>query len=518
MKPVHRSPTRCALASRIAIVVLILSNHSLAIPKTIEGEIVVANRVIADTGMFTNGIDMGTNGEASLYWSGSPANAAVFDIATNPGSYLWRDAVTASPSFKDKMQLGAANTLTLYRSDGTTIGLTLDPNAGKITLADSEASSGIFFGTNTTATLKAAADGSAIFPSSVTLQDGLQLTGGPFNIATATPATSALAGALTVTGGISIGMDSFFNGVKIGRGAGNIGSNTVLGNDALDLNTTGINNSAMGADSLGANTTGYSNVGFGNNSGFGNTTGYGNVFIGNDAGTTEATGSNLTDPDNSIYIGANVRGFNDDDSNSIVIGANAVGEGANTTVIGNSSTVRTRLFGNVAADGLTVNNSPVITTASLSGTLQSSPQTSLSSGSATGDQSTAMSGGAANGSYASAAGYQTDSSSYSSTTLGSRNTSWGSPDTWVETDPILLVGNGQTTASNAITTLKNGQTTLTNKTWKHRDAQTVPATADPSTEETDSEGNALVVEGHTVLNGKVIISVPQGDISMGIYQ
>jgi hypothetical protein len=33
-----------------------------------------------------------------------------------------------------------------------------------------------------------------------------------------------------------------------------------------------------------------------------------------------------------------------------------------------------------------------------------------------------------------------------------------------------------------------------------------------------SEGRALVVEGHTVLRGKVIIEVPQGDISMGIYE
>lgn len=64
-------------------------------------------------------------------------------------------------------------------------------------------------------------------------------------------------------------------------------------------------------------------------------------------------------------------------------------------------------------------------------------------------------------------------------------------------------------------TLKNGQTTLTNKAWKRRDVNTVSATEDPSTETTYSDGNALVVDGHTVLNGKVLISEPQGDISMG---
>jgi hypothetical protein len=86
---------------------------------------------------------------------------------------------------------------------------------------------------------------------------------------------------------------------------------------------------------------------------------------------------------------------------------------------------------------------------------------------------------------------------------------------------LFRVGNGLTNArSDAMTVLWGGQTTLTNKEWK---AATVadpntPATAlaDPAST-TDSGGNALVVDGHTVLNGKVTIAVPQGDISMGIY-
>lgn len=76
--------------------------------------------------------------------------------------------------------------------------------------------------------------------------------------------------------------------------------------------------------------------------------------------------------------------------------------------------------------------------------------------------------------------------------------------------------------SNAITTLKNGQTTLTNKAWNADNS--VPAGNE------NSHGQALVVEGHsllkgnttiqgnTVINGRVTITVPQGDISMGIYQ
>ena len=83
---------------------------------------------------------------------------------------------------------------------------------------------------------------------------------------------------------------------------------------------------------------------------------------------------------------------------------------------------------------------------------------------------------------------------------------------------MLEVGNGNPNAatfetSNAITTLKNGQTTLTNKAWKANPSAPL-ADPDPTT---DSGGNALVVEGHTVLKGKVVIEQVQGDISMGIY-
>jgi hypothetical protein len=79
------------------------------------------------------------------------------------------------------------------------------------------------------------------------------------------------------------------------------------------------------------------------------------------------------------------------------------------------------------------------------------------------------------------------------------------PRNWTEPDA--------STRSNAITTLKNGQTTLTNKHWK---AHASTPLADPAAG-IASGGEALVVEGHTRLKGKVIIEQAQGDISMGIY-
>ncbi len=125
---------------------------------------------------------------------------------------------------------------------------------------------------------------------------------------------------------------------------------------------------------------------------------------------------------------------------------------------------------------------------------------------------------------ASAFGTRLIAQSHNSFALGRYNIIQGDPINWVPSDDLFVIGNGDTAASlsNAVKTLKNGQTTLTNKEWKAN--PTVP----PSL--TNSNAEALVVEGHSVLKGntilkgetklegKVIISAPQGDISMGIYQ
>ena len=125
----------------------------------------------------------------------------------------------------------------------------------------------------------------------------------------------------------------------------------------------------------------------------------------------------------------------------------------------------------------------------------------------------------ANGNISAAFGSSTHADSAASFVIGINNIGGGSPAGWYDQEPLFEAGNGFGGAgSNAITTLKNGKTVLTNKAWKENQNGT-PANAlqDPLSE-TDSDGNALVVEGHTELKGKVIISVPQGDISMGIFE
>lgn len=187
-------------------------------------------------------------------------------------------------------------------------------------------------------------------------QGFLQLSGGVLNVPSTTISTSSSTGALTVGGGIGVLGDSYISEVRIGRGSAGVVSNTVVGNEGLNSNTTGLNNTALGFGALRSNTTGSNNVALGTENLANNTGGSNNVALGKGAGSHLGDGtSSLVDPENSIYIGAGALAHSNSDENSIVIGAAAVGEGANTTVIGNSNTTQTRLYGKTVTETLEVN-------------------------------------------------------------------------------------------------------------------------------------------------------------------
>jgi hypothetical protein len=725
-----------------------------------------------------------------LNYFGGPVNAAMTDLTAALGTLRWRDNLVATA--RDKMALDGGNLLTLYKSDGTGVGILLNPNTGQLDLSGT--GSGIYAG------------GTPVFNIGPT--GNLLFGNRPINLTATTPASSSTTGALTVAGGLGVAMDAYINGLRMGKGGGNVVSNTAYGVNALQANTTGYSNTATGYEALVSNTSGYSNTaagysalrsnttgyyntatgyealvsntsgyyntaaghsalranttgysntaaGFyalranttgGNNTAAGayalfsnttgssntatgyyalrinttggantasgyqslyyntsgyansaagfysllsnttgyyntaagsyalyanttgvsntaagsfalyynttgannaaysygslrsnttgsfntatgnqslyyNTTGGSNVAIGSSAGNYQANGSSfLAVTNNSIYIGANARGFSNLDQNSIVIGAAAVGEGANTTVIGNSSTLKTHLYGTVNASAFTINNTPVMTRSHGSnsvlsngaimalGNYTSATQQdavaigagaqalgwgslalgrnsycdasaydclAMTGGRATKGCAMAAGYGEANGEFSMgictgvadgvssialggydwqydnwpanhstgdnsvtlggvgnqalgfssiAAGFWTTAPSAHAVALGSLNLALGSdPNEWAENDPLFELGNGYaprnwtepdaSTRSNAITTLKNGQTTLTNKHWK---AHASTPLADPAAG-TASGGEALVVEGHTRLKGKVVIEQAQGDISMGIY-
>ena len=69
-------------------------------------------------------------------------------------------------------------------------------------------------------------------------------------------------------------------------------------------------------------------------------------------------------------------------------------------------------------------------------------------------------GNLASGRYSFAAGHSTEAQAYISTVIGQSNVISGTQDTWVDTEPLFVIGNGSfdgTVRSNAMTILKNGK-------------------------------------------------------------
>ena len=172
-------------------------------------------------------------------------------------------------------------------------------------------------------------------------------------------------GTQTIAGTKTFSSDLIVNTVNIGLGGGNINSNTLVGSDSLNsnttgnsntalgdhvlpLNTTGSSNSAVGRGSLEKNTTAFSNTGFGNFALFGNTTGSQNTAVGSAAGGFIADGTTENSITNfSVYIGNNTRASSNNQTNQIVIGYNAIGNGSNTVTIGNTSITDNYFQGNI---------------------------------------------------------------------------------------------------------------------------------------------------------------------------
>jgi len=142
--------------------------------------------------------------------------------------------------------------------------------------------------------------------------------------------TLAVAGTLTVTGTATT-----IQGLTVGRGAGAVATNTVVGASALAsgsqtgiqntaigsgafaLNTSGNYGVAVGFDALAANTTGAGNSAFGRRALFNNTTGADNQAVGFNAMFTNTTGSNNT------AMGSNALQANTTASNNTAVGYQA---------------------------------------------------------------------------------------------------------------------------------------------------------------------------------------------------
>ena len=141
--------------------------------------------------------------------------------------------------------------------------------------------------------------------------------------------TIASTGAATFSSSVTTGADAIINGVKVGRGAGNIASNTAVGFEAAYSNTSGSAISAIGYQALRANTTGTDNTALGYVCLYTNTTGSVNIAIGSNAADQNTTGSS------NIVIGVSAQTGNFD--SSIILGRVANATASNQFVVGSAS-------------------------------------------------------------------------------------------------------------------------------------------------------------------------------------
>ncbi|MBO9201397.1 MULTISPECIES: tail fiber domain-containing protein [Niastella] len=132
--------------------------------------------------------------------------------------------------------------------------------------------------------------------------------------------------------------DLSVNGVYIGRGPGNITSNTVAGVQALFYNTTGTNNTGVGYVTLSNNTSGSSNTAVGYSSLYINSTGNRNTAIGRSALYNSNTGTGNTG------VGSYALFYNTGGNNNTGIGDDAIG--SNTTGNSNAAVGQQSMYDN----------------------------------------------------------------------------------------------------------------------------------------------------------------------------
>ena len=183
---------------------------------------------------------------------------------------------------------------------------------------------------------------------------------------------------------LDVSEDAQINGVRVGRGNGNVSTNTAAGTDALTSNTWGQYNSAYGYQSLYFNTSGERNTAIGFNALFKNSTGNANTAIGQSALQENTNGSentatgrqslqyNLGGSENAAYgfwaLNSNTTGIkntclgnysgalNVTGSSNVFIGYRSGQDetGSNKLYIANSSTSTPLIYGDFSSSTLTV--------------------------------------------------------------------------------------------------------------------------------------------------------------------
>ena len=147
---------------------------------------------------------------------------------------------------------------------------------------------------------------------------------------------------LDVNGTARVSSDMRINGLTIGRGGGNISSNTALGSGALSLNVSGTNNVAVGVNAL-SKTTASNNVGIGISALLNQIGGSSNVAIGTAAlsALTSGTGNigiGVTAANAITTQGDNIAIGNTAMLSAVTSGCVAIGSNALKTTTGTGNT------------------------------------------------------------------------------------------------------------------------------------------------------------------------------------
>jgi hypothetical protein len=163
------------------------------------------------------------------------------------------------------------------------------------------------------------------------------LATGNVGIGTATPARL-----------LDVATDAAIHGIRVGRGAGNQTTNTAVGSNALNANTTGAGDTAVGNNALLNNTTGADNTAVGSQALNANTTGLSNSCIGNGALRFNTTGNFNT------AVGASAMFQNVSGIENTALGASALVNnttGGLNTALGRSAMVNNTAGANNVAAG-----------------------------------------------------------------------------------------------------------------------------------------------------------------------
>ena len=515
----NRQPASHLAALGLAVVLSTIPARPLGAAVTLTGDdaFVTSGAPSGDltvTGdlSIVKGIDFGTAAAhpalsaAQINYFGGSENAAKIDLTDPLGTIQWRDNLVAAA--RDKMKLDGGNLLTLYKSDGTGVGILLNPNTGQIQLPGT--GGGIY------------AAGIPVF--TIGSSGNLVFGNRPLSLGNTSTSYSSGSGALTVAGGMGVAMDSYINGVRVGRGGGNVITNTAYGSYALQCdtlgsgntatgyfalccNTTGYCNTASGAYTLYRNTTGSSNTAAGYFSLFGNTTGYGNTAAGYYSLYSNTTGgSNTAAGSYSLY--GNTTGYGNTAAGYYSLYGNTTGS-SNTAAGYFSLFGNTTGYSNTAAGYFSLYSNSMGSNNTAVGSYSLGRSSSGYSNTACGTYSLGyIASGASNVAIGSYAGcYEANGASLTASNnsvyIGANVRGFSNLE-----QNAIVIGSGATGEGTNTTVIGTSGTVKTHL-YGTVSASRFTATA--------SGGEALVVEGHTRLKGKVIIEQAQGDISMGIY-